>query len=95
MHSYENDGRRKSDGEPSFDLSNRFRRSKGYGEVVEEKGKGRMMGMEINDVSRLLGADQSAFMRLRSRDTDPSLVAMPSPAVLREPSPVFGSVGVA
>jgi hypothetical protein len=100
MQSYEDDGRKfKGPEEPSFDLSERSRESKGSGfgsgarsaagagagagNMVESKGKGKMMGMELSDVSKLLGPE-TASTRVKSGEISAHSVPMPVPVKLKE-----------
>ena len=70
MQSYENDGTDYGSDDATFKLSERSRGSKGSGsgEVGESKGKGRAMGMELNDVSKLLEPERPGFARLKPRE---------------------------
>ena len=69
MQSYESDRMGLGSEEATFKLSDRSRGSKGSGsdEIGESKGKGRAMGMELNDVSRLLSPERPGFAMLKSK----------------------------
>jgi hypothetical protein len=70
MQSYESDGMGYGSDDATFRLSDRSRGSKGpgSGEVEEGRGKGRVMRMELHDVSRLLGPERPALARLKPRE---------------------------
>ena len=71
MQSYESDGTGHTSDEATFKLSDRSRGSKGsgLGDVAEEKGTGKAMGMELSDVGKLLSPKRPGFVRLKSDDS--------------------------
>lgn len=70
MQSYESDEVGHGRADASFKLSDRSRESKGSGsgEAGLGKGKAKAVGLELNDVSRLLGPERPGFVRLKSAE---------------------------
>lgn len=66
MQSYESEEVGHGRADASFQLSARLG-SKGVG---AEKGKARSIGLELNDVSRLLGPERPGFVRLKSANVE-------------------------
>lgn len=74
MQSYKSDGTGHGRTDATFDLSDRSRKSKGSPDLKglesgEPGGKGKARAVELNDVSRLLGPERPAFVRLKSAET--------------------------
>lgn len=90
MQSYEEAGTTRGSVDANFKMSQRSRGSKGSGSC-DEIGKGdvsgemgKMAGIQLNDVSRLLTTERSAFTRLRSVEEGEMLQCVPPPTLAKE-----------